>query len=764
MPELLAELVARISADATELKKGLADAEKDVEGLGKTTDKETRDISQSFKTLGKSFAIVGASITAAMGLVIKSFTATGSELHDLSLKTGVSVKSLAGLKYAAEQNGASLGTVEMALKRTAMVMSDVKDGTGEATKTFGKLRLSLKDLQGLNPEQQFLKIAGAIAEVPDPMQRAALAVDMFGRSGTDMLPMLSEGAAGLKKMVDEGVEYSGWTQEAANLADEFGDALGTLKQAVSGIFVAIGSNLVPTLKDFVSTATEVISKVSEWAKAHPELTKWLGLSALGVGTIITAVGLLILALPTLIASYKALIIVINAAKVAQIGFNLALWGPVGALAGLAALLLYLNLSAAKWEGYGKAVSDTTTEQKGFTNELEAGKKALEDLASKTGIAAGTLHTYDEINNSLKRLRDAYGDLGNAIKSKGDLARDSAAKVSQGLDRELDAARNSYNYQMGFLSDLYSEKIRLLNAGSNDAIKAIQDQIDNIDRQTEAEERALRDREDAERAQTLTGKDLIDFLAEVERRHLRERRQDEKDALRDSIENIRTDTQSKVDALEVELKEAQDTETLKLVATENRIAQAKIALDTALTEELARLAQELKEKEDIEIAKLGATQNRLAAEETANRESHTRQLEEAAIYQANLEAILKDIVQTVTTVHVSVGGGGGAAGGEAGVMEKAYESTVASKGKEQADRMFGLARGGIVTQPTIAMIGEAGPEAVIPLNETGRMGGITINFTQPVFFDREDQMNRFADIIRKAIQRQDRLRFGGAFNG
>ena len=38
----------------------------------------------------------------------------------------------------------------------------------------------------------------------------------------------------------------------------------------------------------------------------------------------------------------------------------------------------------------------------------------------------------------------------------------------------------------------------------------------------------------------------------------------------------------------------------------------------------------------------------------------------------------------------------------------------------------LAEGGIVTGPTLAMIGERGPEAVIPLNKAGALGGITIN--------------------------------------
>jgi hypothetical protein len=44
----------------------------------------------------------------------------------------------------------------------------------------------------------------------------------------------------------------------------------------------------------------------------------------------------------------------------------------------------------------------------------------------------------------------------------------------------------------------------------------------------------------------------------------------------------------------------------------------------------------------------------------------------------------------------------------------------------------LATGGIVTRPTLAVVGEAGPEAVIPLNRAGSMGmgggGMTINIT------------------------------------
>jgi phage-related minor tail protein len=42
----------------------------------------------------------------------------------------------------------------------------------------------------------------------------------------------------------------------------------------------------------------------------------------------------------------------------------------------------------------------------------------------------------------------------------------------------------------------------------------------------------------------------------------------------------------------------------------------------------------------------------------------------------------------------------------------------------------FANGGIVTKPTLGLVGEAGPEAIIPLSQMGNMGGggVTINVT------------------------------------
>ena len=77
----------------------------------------------------------------------------------------------------------------------------------------------------------------------------------------------------------------------------------------------------------------------------------------------------------------------------------------------------------------------------------------------------------------------------------------------------------------------------------------------------------------------------------------------------------------------------------------------------------------------------------------------------------------------------------------------------------------LAEGGIVNQPTLAMIGEAGPEAVVPLNRGGgAMGGVTVNVMMPeggtVILDDESTAQRFADFI--TMQIRETLRTQGQF--
>lgn len=65
-------------------------------------------------------------------------------------------------------------------------------------------------------------------------------------------------------------------------------------------------------------------------------------------------------------------------------------------------------------------------------------------------------------------------------------------------------------------------------------------------------------------------------------------------------------------------------------------------------------------------------------------------------------------------------------------------------------------GGIVTRPTLAMIGESGPEAVVPLSDAGGVGGVTIIVNTMAYTGDDRSMRALAREIDKALWKEKRI--------
>ncbi len=304
----------------------------------KNTNKNLQTFGANLQKVGASMAAVGASITAAFGVAVKSLANAADVADDTAKRTGLTVEAVQELAYAAKLCGTDLGTMEIALRTVQKNMA----GTGQESATFKAalegLGLSLKDLQLTSPQEQFDTLSQAIAGVVDPSQRAGLAMAVFGRSGTALLPMLAEGADGIARLKQEAHQF-GYVmdQETAKAGSDFNDNLDRLKGSVGGLAQQIVAGMLPGLNTFVRAMAEVVSGIKDWVSAHPGLTKALAWVATGVGGILTVFGSLVVACGTFIALAPA----IGAA------FTVAT-GPVGvtvmAIAGLVTgiIALYKN--------------------------------------------------------------------------------------------------------------------------------------------------------------------------------------------------------------------------------------------------------------------------------------------------------------------------------------------------------------------------------------------------------------------------------------
>ena len=79
----------------------------------------------------------------------------GDRLNKMAGRTGVAVEQLTALKFAAEQSGTSLETVEKGILKMNQAIMKAKDGGKTMTEALGKLGLTVDDLDGKSPDLQF---------------------------------------------------------------------------------------------------------------------------------------------------------------------------------------------------------------------------------------------------------------------------------------------------------------------------------------------------------------------------------------------------------------------------------------------------------------------------------------------------------------------------------------------------------------------------------------------------------------------------------
>ena len=112
---------------------------------------------------------------------VKAYAELGDQIHKMSLRTGFATETLSALNHAAQLSGTTLDNFDGIVKKMFRSIYDANRGLAETQEAFTDIGLSAAQLEGLSPEDTFLTIAGALAQVEDHGKKAALAQILFGR-------------------------------------------------------------------------------------------------------------------------------------------------------------------------------------------------------------------------------------------------------------------------------------------------------------------------------------------------------------------------------------------------------------------------------------------------------------------------------------------------------------------------------------------------------------------------------------------------------
>jgi hypothetical protein len=205
--------------------------------------------------LGGVAAGFAAAAAAAAGLAvgIKGALDLAGALSDLSSRTGVAAGELRILQEAFARNGLSADKVGPSINKMQRAVVEAGDGTGPAAEAFKMLGISVDGLRGMDASSQFAAIGQAINSIPDPAGRAAAAMQIFGKSGGEMLTLFANSGAMAEAARSVGDQADILTRNA-NLFDQASDILGSVATKMQGFFVGVADTLVPALMPLLEAA------------------------------------------------------------------------------------------------------------------------------------------------------------------------------------------------------------------------------------------------------------------------------------------------------------------------------------------------------------------------------------------------------------------------------------------------------------------------------------------------------------------------------
>ena len=233
------EVKVKIGADTAGLQDGLNKASGNMRAFAKSAG----------AAVAKGIAAIGVAAAGA-GVALLAFARAQGDVIDANMKTarslGLTHNQFAAMAQVAGEAGVQTGQLSAMLGIMQRNIIELGKGTATQADAFGRLGLSMQDMAGKSPADQFALIAEKLDQVEDPATRTATAMDLLGKSGRGAINMLEN--------------YSQKVQDAAAYQEKFGlavsdvdasnieaanDAMGRVYEAVKGVGRMIASYLAP---------------------------------------------------------------------------------------------------------------------------------------------------------------------------------------------------------------------------------------------------------------------------------------------------------------------------------------------------------------------------------------------------------------------------------------------------------------------------------------------------------------------------------------
>lgn len=403
--------VEKNSAEYRELQREIITTESKLKTFKAQLDQvgnaNLKAISEQVKGVGEQFTAAGNALkplskagAAVAGSLFASAVNSGlaaDDLNTLAKVTGIGTDQLQKYASAADLVDVSVETIAKSQQKLKKNMSEASKGSKTQTAAFEKLGVSIANADGTlrNSDDVFTDVIAALGQLEEGTERDALAMDIFGKSATELNPLIADGGKTYQQVAELYEKYNlePISQDTLDKANAFNDSLDQLKILGSNALQTIGAKAAEALLPVMDKVIELAGKISGWiANLDPETVALIGT----IAGVIAVVAPLLILIGKVAAGISAIINVVNSLGAVFSFFT----SPVGLV--IAAIAALIAIGVALYKNW-----DTIKEK------LEAFKQKI--LDTWENIKKKTAETWENIKQAItKPFKDAWDFIGQAV--------------------------------------------------------------------------------------------------------------------------------------------------------------------------------------------------------------------------------------------------------------------------------------------------------------------------------------------------------------
>ena len=283
-------LQGEVAKTAAEMNKLETEAEQTNKALEKTADtgrfEKLKDalgkVGKGLEVAGKVTGAVVTGATAAAGGLVKlasSSAETADEIDKMSQKIGISKQAYQEWAYVMGQSGMDVDVLQSGMKTLNTQILKAQSATDKSSTALGKLGVSVTDSSGkLRSQEDILyDTIKALAGMDEGADRAKLAQELLGKSGSELAPLLNGGSKAIedltKRSHDLGLIMS---DEAVDAGVKLGDTMDDVKKSAKMLVTNLGSALAPVIQKIADKLMEFMPRFQQmFDRIAPVLSDFL---------------------------------------------------------------------------------------------------------------------------------------------------------------------------------------------------------------------------------------------------------------------------------------------------------------------------------------------------------------------------------------------------------------------------------------------------------------------------------------------------------